>query len=159
MGGVTKNCAIRYIALRRNMTTKPKRVSNVEEVASGVFAPDVLMPSQHADRMRRRSEQDGPRRLMIAILEDALNVYCRMAETADARARELFVEAEEWFESRDDEWLFSFESVCTVLGFEPEYLRRGLRAWKRRALEGRGHAVPDITLADLETSLRRASGE
>jgi hypothetical protein len=53
------------------MTTKPKKVSNVEEVASGVFAPDVLMPSQHADRMRRRTEQDGPRRLMIAILEDA----------------------------------------------------------------------------------------
>jgi hypothetical protein len=71
----------------------------------------------------------------------------------------MFVEAEEWFESQDDEWLFSFESVCAVLGFEPEYLRRGLRAWKRRALEAGRVAVPDISLADLETGLLRASGE
>jgi hypothetical protein len=159
MRGVTKILVIGYIAARRNMTTKPKRISNVEEVASGVFAPDVLMPSQHVDRLRRRSEQDGPRRLMIAILEDALNVFCRMVGTADVRGREMFVEAEEWFESRNDEWLFSFESVCAVLGFEPEYLRRGLRAWKRRALERGTATMPDITLADIGPGLRRASGE
>jgi hypothetical protein len=154
----TKIPMISYTALRRNMNTKPKKVSNVEEVASAVFAPDVLMPSQHADRMRRRTEQDGPRRLMIAILEDALNVFCRMVATNDVRAREMFVEAEEWFESQDDEWLFSFESVCHVLGFEPEYLRRGLRAWKHRALAA-GHTVPEISLSDIEIGLRRASGE
>lgn len=141
------------------MTTKRKKVSNVEELASGVFAPDVLMPSQHADRMRRRSEQDGPRRLMIAILEDALNVFCRMGGTTDVRGREMFAEAEEWFESRDGDWLFSFESVCSVLGFEPEYVRRGLRAWKQRALERGESTVPDITLAEMSTGLRRASGE
>lgn len=141
------------------MTTKRKKVSNVEDLASGVFAPDVLMPSQHADRMRRRSEQDGPRRLMIAILEDALNVFCRMGGTTDVRGREMFAEAEEWFESRDGDWLFSFESVCSVLGFEPEYVRRGLRAWKRRALERGESTVPDITLAEMSTGLRRASGE
>src|SRR4029453_3352660 len=141
------------------MTTKPKKVSNVEEVASGVFAPDVLMPSQHADRMRRRTEQDGPRRLMIAILEDALNVFCRMVGTTDVRAREMFVEAEEWFESPDDEWLFSFEAVSWVPGFEPEYLRRGLRAGKRRARGGGGVSAPDISLSNIETGLRRASGE
>jgi len=95
---------------------------------------------------------------MIAILEDALNVYCRMAGTSDVRAREMFVEAEEWFESPDDEWLFSFESVCHVLGFEPEYLRRGLRGWKHRALVG-GQTVPEISLSAIETDLRRASGE
>jgi len=95
---------------------------------------------------------------MIAILEDALNVYCRMVGTNDVRAREMFVEAEEWFESQDGDWLFSFESVCQVLGFEPEYLRRGLRAWKHRALAG-GPTIPEISLSAIETDLRRASGE
>ena len=104
---------------------------------AGLFQPDTLLPSQFFDRVRRRSEHDGERRLMIAVLEDAVDVYRKQAGARDARAQQLFHEAEEWIEDADQSWLFSFQNICDVLGLDADYLRRGLRVWKERALEGR----------------------
>lgn len=38
-------------------------------------------------------------------------------------------EAERWFFNDDSRWLFSFVSVCDVLGLEPEYIRTKLKHW------------------------------
>src|SRR5579875_3007879 len=46
-----------------------------EERLAELFQPDVLLPTQFFDRLRRRSEHDGERRLMVAVLEDAVEVY------------------------------------------------------------------------------------
>src|SRR5712692_9877491 len=108
-----------------------------EERLGPLFTPDTLLPSQFFDRVRRRSEHDGERRLMIAVLEDAVDVYRKQAGAQDARAQQLFREAEESIEDADRAWLFSFQDMCGVLGLDPDYLRRGLQLWKERALEGR----------------------
>ena len=34
------------------------------------------------------------------------------------------------------DWLFSFENICEVLGFDPQYVRQGLVRWKRKKLAG-----------------------
>ena len=34
----------------------------------------------------------------------------------------------------DDDWIFSFASVCEVLRFNPEYVRQGLLRWKEKKL-------------------------
>jgi hypothetical protein len=36
--------------------------------------------------------------------------------------------------AQDEYGLFSFESVCGVLGLNPEYMRRGLLRWKDKEL-------------------------
>src|SRR5205823_1094876 len=62
---------------------------------AGLFQPDTLLPSQFFDRVRRRSEHDGERRLMIAVLEDAVDVYRKQAGAQDAQeaqAREERIE-------------------------------------------------------------------
>src|SRR5213593_3249827 len=100
----------------------------VDERLGGLFQPDTLLPSQFFDRMRRRIEHDGERRLMIAVLEDAVDVYRKQAGAGDPRGQALFREAEEWIEDRDRTWLFSFENICDVLDIDSEYVRRGLHA-------------------------------
>jgi hypothetical protein len=95
---------------------------------------------------------------MIAILEDAVGIYRKHAGAHDARGRELFAETEEWIESPDGSWIFSFESICHVLGLEPGYLRRGLRAWKARVRQGRRHPAEVVSLAAEPAPLRKASG-
>ena len=70
---------------------------------------------------------------MIAVLEDAVDVYRKLAGARDARRQQLFRDAEEWIESEDRSWIFSFQNICDVLGIESEYLRRGLHAIKRQA--------------------------
>jgi hypothetical protein len=129
-----------------------------EERLVGLFQPDTLLPSQYLDRTRRRTEHDGERRLMIAVLDDAVHVYRTQLGARDGRARQLFREAEQWIEDTDRSWLFSFENVCDILGLDAEYLRRGLRALRdgaRAPSHGQVYALQRPAAGEL----RRASGD
>src|SRR5712692_2737769 len=110
---------------------------SADDRLAGLFQPDTLLPSQFFDRVRRRSEHDGERRLMIAVLEDAVDVYRKQVASNEPRSQQLFQEAEEWIEDTDRTWLFSFQNICDVLDIDADYLRRGLHAWKERVLGGR----------------------
>src|SRR5215813_1699403 len=123
------------------MSMKDRDVTaGAEDRVSGLFTPDTMLPSQYFDRVARRTEYDGERRLMIAVLEDAVDVFRKLAGARDARRQQLFRDAEEWIESHDNGWIFSFENICDVLAIEAEYLRRGLHAIKQHA-ESHGQIV------------------
>lgn len=92
--------------------------------------PDVLLPSQMFDRYRGHAELEAERRLMLAILEDAVSCYQKYAAATGVRARRLFREADAWFQAEDVNWVFSFESICAVLDIEPTYFREHLARWK-----------------------------
>jgi len=113
-----------------------------EDRVQELFQPDTLLPSQYFDRIRRKASADGERRLMVAILEDAVDVYRKQAGARDRKRRQLFEDAEAWIESPDKSWIFSYENICDVLGIDCGYLRKGLRVWKRKAGGDRGHVVP-----------------
>src|SRR5207302_11396170 len=106
------------------------REYTAEERLGGLFQPDTLLPSQFFDRVRRRVEHDGERRLMIAVLEDAVDVYRKQAAAQETRGQQLFREAEDWIEDADRTWLFSFENISDVLYSDSSYVRRALPAWK-----------------------------
>ena len=127
-----------------------ERDANLEERLAGLFQPDTLLPSQFFDRTRRRSEHDGERRLMIAVLEDAVDVYRKQAGSRDPRGQALFQDAEQWIEDADRTWLFSFQNICDVLDIDSEYLRRGLHAWKEHARSGRREAVVEVRTGERE---------
>jgi hypothetical protein len=132
-----------------------------DDRSQGIFEPDVLLPSQHADRTGGRRAFEGEYRLMVAILEDAIDVYRKQAVARDTRKRHMFEDAEAWIEDRDASWIFSFENICAVLDLDPSYIRRGLHEWKRRARAAAGVAqVVHLAPADTSpTPLKRASGD
>ena len=127
----------------------------IDERYPGLFQPDTLLPSQYHERFRRRSQLDGERRLMLAVLEDAVDMY-RKHCGSQGRNRQLFLDAEEWIDDDDRAWVFSFLNLCDILELDGEYLRRGLRALKARAV-GTPPRLEPLTL-DEEPELRRASG-
>ena len=133
--------------------------AGADDRGAGLFVPDTMLPSQYFDRMARRTEYDGERRLMIAVLEDAVDVYRKLAGARDARRQQMFRDAEEWIDSDDRAWIFSFQNICDVLSIEAEYLRRGLRAIKKQA-EAQGNVVVLRTDRDgePEAELQKASG-
>lgn len=65
--------------------------------------------------------------LIRAVLDDALACFQGQFGTEGWRARRIAREAEEWFFSDDDQWIFSFMHVCAVLGLEPESIRQELK--------------------------------
>jgi len=99
---------------------------------AGLFEPDVLLPNQYFAAFRRGRAVEGERRLMLAVLEDAVDAYRKYALARDPREQACFLEAREWFLSDDRSWLFAFENVCDVLEMNPDYLRSGLDKWRRQ---------------------------
>ena len=70
--------------------------------------------------------QTGSKRLAWAILFESISEFLRNCHQQTKHARRVFKEEEEWIMSNETEWLFSFESICHIFGFDAGYLRRGL---------------------------------
>ena len=69
----------------------------------------------------------GPERdLMCAILFDGIQAYMNYVSAKSASEQRQYEEAVQWVFRSDDEYVFSFQSVCEGLGVNPEYLRSGL---------------------------------
>jgi len=79
----------------------------------------------------------GERRLMLAVLEDAVDCYRTGRWARDPATRLLFAETREWVESTDCRALFSFESICDFLDIDADYVRRRLANGARPAGEAR----------------------
>jgi hypothetical protein len=69
------------------------------------------------------------KRLLLAVLEDAVDTFQHYATVSSGRGRHIFVDAEQWFASTAADWLFDFEFLCQALGLDPSYIRSGLRLW------------------------------
>lgn len=73
-------------------------------------------------------------RLMVAILEDAVASFQEYCAAKHGKRKQLFNDVEKWFFAASSGWVFDFESICSGVGFDPDYLRRGLLHWKENAL-------------------------
>jgi len=107
----------------------------LDEKLPGLFEPDTLLPIQYFEAMRRKHLLEGEKRLVLSVLEDAVECYMKCIDSATNKGQRLFRDAEEWINLEDKKWVFSFDNVCEMLDVNPEYLRRGLRDWKIRKLE------------------------
>jgi len=116
----------------------------VADVGVSLFQPDSLLPSQFFAALRQKAQACGERRLMVAILEDAVDCFQKHLWATDNRSRHLCTEAEKWFFSDDDGWPFSFINICHALDLHPGFIRRGLLAWKDRQL-ARYQSKPSYT--------------
>jgi hypothetical protein len=63
-------------------------------------------------------------------LEDALHCYFTNVQMRTRREKKIFAETEEWFFSAENEGIFTFENICSLLGIDPDYIRRGLNLFK-----------------------------
>ena len=94
-----------------------------ENPAPTIIEPWVMLPTQGLDGTRSAAAS-GERRLMAAVLTDAIQVYLK-----GRRESLLFREAERWIESSDRGWLLSYENVCDVLQIDAGLLRRALHRY------------------------------
>ncbi|MGE0823405.1 MAG: hypothetical protein AB7G75_33375 [Candidatus Binatia bacterium] len=106
----------------------------LEERILATLEADLMVPSQFFDRIRAERSSQPEKRLMLAVMEDAIATFQKSVQGATRRQRRLLRETEEWIGSEDDSWPFSFENICVALDIEAEYLRKGIREWKSSLL-------------------------
>jgi len=108
---------------------KAVSASSVRE-GDNLFDLDTILPDQYYATFKRGHYGDPEKRLMVAILEDAVSCLSKDLRTSTRQQRKSCEEAANWINAEgEDDWIFSFTSVCESLGFDPCYLRRGLTHW------------------------------
>lgn len=91
--------------------------------AHTLVEPDAVLASQFFDALRRQGLPEGEYRLMLAVLEDALHCFVEHAGDPDRDKRELYADAARWITGPSDAGLYSFGSICDVLGIDAGFLR------------------------------------
>jgi len=94
--------------------------------------------------MLRGAALQPEKRLLLAVLEDAVTDFKAYATLPSGRGRAIFVEAEAWFESPAADRAFDFESICQSVDLDPSFIRGGLERWcaARRRSERSANSLP-----------------
>ena len=88
-----------------------------------MLQPNIILPSQHFGARKPLAPEQ---RLMIAVVQDAINCIERYRFATDRRSRRLFAEVTQWFGATETGWPYSFESICGVLGLDADAVRHRL---------------------------------
>lgn len=131
---------------------------SMEERVSSLFQPDTLLPEQFLDTFRRRIPLEPEKKLMLAVLEDAIACYQKFLFAKDAKGKALFTEAEEWILDSNEDWIFSFAAVCESLGLDPAFIRRGMLDWRDRVVSASRTPAKVVDLS-REGAAQRKNGK
>ena len=118
------------------------------------FEPETVLASQFFDKSHLGASLQPEKRLMLAVLEDAVATIQRGASRTNGEAGAEFVETRDWFASDDVVWPYSFVNICHALGLEPAYILGGIDRLlaAARARVATGKVVP------FRYAFRRISG-
>jgi hypothetical protein len=100
---------------------------------TSLFQPDRVLASQFFDDRRTKTILEPEKRLMLAILEDAVHCFRDNCSAKQGKKKRLFDSAKAWLFGTDD-WVFGFQNICSVLGLNPEYVLKGLARWQTKQL-------------------------
>jgi hypothetical protein len=99
-----------------------------EAVTPLAVAEEILVPAQFFTAAAHSQVSWTPeRRLLLAVLEDAVVMFIRYFNDHTTRGKRLFRETQGWFASTDRTSLCAFETICDHLNMDAEYIRLGLR--------------------------------
>ena len=97
------------------------------ESTRGLFGqPDVIAIHEYLHVYRSNTAHTPEKKLIAAVLQDAIDCYFKYYSAKTRRGRRIFTEAAQWIFSQDEDWLFSYESICEMLKLDPDYIRRVL---------------------------------
>ena len=116
----------------KNADSEYKSQATADDRIASLFQPDTLLSAQYFDNMRRRTLLEPEKRLMLAILEDAVNCFQENLSAESGKRKILFDDVEQWIHADGSDWVFSFDHICEALGFTPAYVRQGLLRWQEK---------------------------
>lgn len=94
--------------------------------------PETILPEQF---FRPSTGLLPEKRLMLAVLEEALLDLRRIGVPRTSRAHRRAGEVEAWFAADDESWPCSFLSICHALGLDASAVRTRLAPWQKGTRE------------------------
>ena len=120
------------------MAQVPAMANETEQLNDELSAAEALLPLQFYGNRRGAATIEPLRRLMVAMLVDAVRCFQTRFAARPARRQE-FAEVRSWIFSDEDDGTFSFKGVCDALEIDPKTIRKeagsvgGEKAIRRKA--------------------------
>ena len=109
----------------------------LNELRISLLEPDVLAPSRYLATLQSKTRLEPEKKLMRAILEDAICCFQKYLASRDPYGKKIFYRAAAWIFDQKNEYFFSFANICETLNLDPSYLRKGLLRSKALKLRRR----------------------
>jgi hypothetical protein len=120
-----------YLLSHLRLTSLTYYARHKESSLARLTIPDVLTPVQYYGVRTQHPGTPAMKRLMLAVLEDALRCIQTYTESPNPDHRKAFAEAETWILDRKAQRPFAFGVICDVLGIERNRLRDGYVSGER----------------------------
>jgi hypothetical protein len=92
-----------------------------------IFQGVGILPAQYGSMCRKKLPSEGERKLLFAVLEDAIRCYLKYRDGAEIyRQDPEFIEVAQWLSSDEESGPFAFVRVCDALGINADRLRWGI---------------------------------
>jgi hypothetical protein len=111
-------------------------VQNSKHFDNDFSSVEVLLPVQFHDRPNSASTGEPLRRLMVAMLVDAIKCVQTKFDARQSARRQDYGDARSWIFSNDDKRVFSFKALCDALDIDPNVVRKYLAQWEEKRLNG-----------------------
>jgi hypothetical protein len=76
------------------------------------------------EKLFKKDIREKEERLMLAVLENAVEYFQKYVVARNPCGKQLFQEAEEWILDKEGEALYSFKNICETLGLHPDHIRK-----------------------------------
>ena len=110
----------------------PAKVNETEQLDGEFSQAEAVLPLQFHSNRRGIRSIEPLRRLMVAMLVDAVHVSQTKFEARQPSTRREFAEVRRWIFSDNESGMFSFKSVCEALEVDPGTIRKGLVRWQEK---------------------------
>jgi len=107
-----------------------------DTMSAGLFGVEAIMPVQFWGAAQKTDRGEPERRLMLAVLQDALLTLVTHAKRRSGKSRMIVEDVRRWFASDSRAHPFAFGAICDVLGLDVSYLRSAVRRLQVNAETG-----------------------
>lgn len=111
-------------------------LQNTHRLDNESSSAEVLLSAQFHHRRNSARMLEPLRRLMVAILVDAIRCIQTKFDARQPARRQDYADARLWISSDDDRAVFSFKAVCDTLDIDPNAIRQYLLQWEEKRLSG-----------------------
>jgi len=116
------------------VSTKEETLKEFKKHLSKLNEIDAIHPTQYYLANRSMRLASGEKKLMLAILKDAIKCFRRNVTGKSVHSQKIFSETEEWFYDEDTNYLYSFLNICAWLGVDFKLIRLKLSEMKQESV-------------------------
>lgn len=121
------NCRLLLMTTEENGDKRlPNVLGTIRAVLMGMDFEYNRPHGKFPQSLIKSRAREAEKKLLLAVLENAIEDFHKYAAAKDRKGALLFQEAQKWIQEKNSQWFLSFDRICQSLSLRPDHLRRDL---------------------------------